>query len=96
MSRQFATDVTTIYNIFCPVPFLPSPFGFRRLQKYISESQKIAMFKNKRMREFIIRKDPNATRVSFVLQHGPMVHAGKEKTTCKLWKVPFWGITFLK
>ena len=26
MSRQFAT----IYDIFCPVPFLPSPFGFRR------------------------------------------------------------------
>ena len=31
MSRQFATNVTTIYDIFCPVPFLPSPFGFRRL-----------------------------------------------------------------
>ena len=30
MSRQFATNVTTIYDIFCPVPFLPSPFGFRR------------------------------------------------------------------
>ena len=29
MSRQFATNVTTIYDIFCPVPFLPSPFGFR-------------------------------------------------------------------
>ena len=26
MSRQFATNVTTIYDIFCPVPFLPSPF----------------------------------------------------------------------
>ena len=26
MSRQFAT----IYDIFCPVPFVPSPFGFRR------------------------------------------------------------------
>ena len=22
----------TIYDIFCPVPFLPSPFGFRRLE----------------------------------------------------------------
>ena len=32
MSRQFATNVTTIYDIFCPVPFLPSPFGFRRLK----------------------------------------------------------------
>ena len=31
MSRQFATNVTTIYDIFCPVPFLPSPFGFRRV-----------------------------------------------------------------
>ena len=31
MSRQFATNVTTIYDIFCPVPFLPSPFGFRRI-----------------------------------------------------------------
>ena len=31
MSRQFATNITTIYDIFCPVPFLPSPFGFRRL-----------------------------------------------------------------
>ena len=29
MSRQFATNVTTIYDILCPVPFLPSPFGFR-------------------------------------------------------------------
>ena len=29
MSRQFAT----IYDIFCPVPFLPSPFGFRRLSR---------------------------------------------------------------
>ena len=28
MSRQLAT----IYDIFCPVPFLPSPFGFRRLR----------------------------------------------------------------
>ena len=28
MSRQFAT----ICDIFCPVPFLPSPFGFRRLR----------------------------------------------------------------
>ena len=27
MSRQFAT----IYDIFCPVPFFPSPFGFRRV-----------------------------------------------------------------
>ena len=27
MSRQ----LSTIYDIFCPVPFLPSPFGFRRL-----------------------------------------------------------------
>ena len=27
MSRQFATNVTTIYDVFCPVPFLPSPFG---------------------------------------------------------------------
>ena len=33
MSRQFATNVTTIYDIFCPVPFLPSPFGFRRFSK---------------------------------------------------------------
>ena len=33
MSRQFATNVTTIYDIFCPVPFLPPPFGFRRLIK---------------------------------------------------------------
>ena len=33
MSRQFATHVTTIYDIFCPVPFLPSPFGFRRIKK---------------------------------------------------------------
>ena len=24
------TNVTTIYDIFCPVPFLPSPFGFRQ------------------------------------------------------------------
>ena len=32
MSRQFATNVTTIYDIFCPVPFLPSPFGFRRFR----------------------------------------------------------------
>ena len=31
MSRQLATNVTTIYDIFCPVPFLPSPFGFRRI-----------------------------------------------------------------
>ena len=31
MSRQFATNVTTIYDIFRPVPFLLSPFGFRRL-----------------------------------------------------------------
>ena len=30
MSRQFATNVTTIYDIFCPGPFLPFPFGFRR------------------------------------------------------------------
>ena len=29
MSRQFAT----IYDIFCPVPFPPSPFGFRRLKE---------------------------------------------------------------
>ena len=26
--RQLATNVTTIYDIFCPVPFLPPPFGF--------------------------------------------------------------------
>ena len=32
MSRQFATNITTIYDIFCPVPFLPSPFGFRQLK----------------------------------------------------------------
>ena len=32
MSRQFATNVTTIYDIFCPVPFFPSPFGFRRVE----------------------------------------------------------------
>ena len=32
MSRQFPTNVRTIYDIFCPVPFLPSPFGFRRLK----------------------------------------------------------------
>ena len=32
MSRQFATNVTTIYDIFCPVPFPPSPFGFCRLK----------------------------------------------------------------
>ena len=31
MSRHFAT----IYDIFCPVPFLPSPFGFRRLKKAV-------------------------------------------------------------
>ena len=36
MSRQFAT----IYDIFCPVPFLPSPFGFRRLlKKEIAQSR---------------------------------------------------------
>ena len=29
MSRQFATT----YDIFCPVPFLPSPFGFRRFKR---------------------------------------------------------------
>ena len=34
MSRQFATNVTTIYDIFCPVPFLPSPFGFCRLKNF--------------------------------------------------------------
>ena len=33
MSRQFATNVTTIYDIFCPVPLLPSPFGFRRFKR---------------------------------------------------------------
>ena len=32
MSRQFATNVTTIYDILCPVPFLPSPFGFPKVQ----------------------------------------------------------------
>ena len=34
MSRQFATKVTTIYDIFCPVPFLLSPFGFRRIKDF--------------------------------------------------------------
>ena len=33
MSRQCAINVTTIYDIFCPVPFLPSPFGFRRFKE---------------------------------------------------------------
>ena len=32
MSRQFATNVTTIYDIFCPVPFIPSSVGFRRVK----------------------------------------------------------------
>ena len=34
--RQF----TTIYDIFCPVPFLPSPFGFRRFVYALSFSLK--------------------------------------------------------
>ena len=34
MSRQFAT----IYDIFCPVPFLPSPFGFRLAFRDIAEA----------------------------------------------------------
>ena len=37
MSRQFATNVTTIYDIFCPVPFLPSPFGFHRVVACVSQ-----------------------------------------------------------
>ena len=38
MSRQFATNVTTIYDIFCPVPFLPSPFGFPPGLKTVNRS----------------------------------------------------------
>ena len=38
-SRQFSTNVTTIYDIFCPVPFLLSVFGFRRLKMVESNDQ---------------------------------------------------------
>ena len=41
MSRQFATNVTTIYDIFCPVPFLPSPFGFPRIMPRNSPSRRL-------------------------------------------------------
>ena len=41
MSRQFATNVTTIYDIFCPVPFLPSPFGFCRFSKYLGNNSEL-------------------------------------------------------
>ena len=46
MSRQFATNVTTIYDIFCPVPFLPSPFGFRKIFQKNSRRLELSISKN--------------------------------------------------
>ena len=39
MSRQFATTC----DIFCPIPFLPSPFGFRRFSAYqrVAQNMKV-------------------------------------------------------
>ena len=49
MSRQFATNVTTIYDIFCPVPFLPSPFGFRRfVLRFVGDGGQKKITKNPR------------------------------------------------
>ena len=75
MSRQFATNVTTIYDIFCPVPFLPSPFGFRRFSFASSPLQ--GSSKKERTR--------SSTYLNFLLQENQ-----KGRVVVDVWEEDVW------